>query len=103
MQRRVESALVRARRRWQGVAAVAGSESVKQKVVGSGSLDAIARRTAIRKGPGRLVQMVQEMEAAGLSLDQQDAALIDYVRGKVPSIATLQSNSTAPFQPKPAA
>ena len=75
-------ALLRARRVWKGeVAEVSRSAMQKHGTRSAWLADHAGRRNRGVKAADQLARLVREMDDAGFSLDEQDAALIAIVRG----------------------
>ena len=78
----IESALMRARRIWQDTAADVSRSAIKRHGTRSAWLaDHAGRPNKGVKAADQLARPVQEMGDAHYTLDQQDAALINMVRG----------------------
>ena len=78
----VEPALVRARRVWKGAVAEVSRSALQRHGTRSAWLaDHAGRPNRGVKAADQLARLVQEMGDAHYTLDQQDAALINMVRG----------------------
>ena len=76
------AATLRTRLRWQRMAAQIAQRARATTGAVSPWLDDHAyRRNKGVKASDQLTRMVEEAEAAGLSADEQDVLLLDYVRG----------------------
>ena len=76
------TALLKARTRWRCMASVVASEAYRHDgAISSWLHDHAHRSDRGFKGSDQLVRMLDEMTAAGMPLDQQDALLLDYVSG----------------------
>lgn len=76
------AASLKARLRWQRMAAqVAQRAYAKDRVLSAWLDDHAHRRTRGVKGADQLARLVREAEAAGMSAEEQDQLLLDYVRG----------------------
>jgi hypothetical protein len=77
-----EPALMKARTRWRCMASVVASEAYRHDGAISSWLHDHAHRNGRGvKGSDQLVRLLDEMTAAGMPPDQQDALLLDYVSG----------------------
>lgn len=82
------SALSRARRAWKECAATVSRGAMQRHRTRSAWLaDHAGRRERGVKAADQLARLVQEMDDAGFSVEEQDAALITLVRG-IRSVAT---------------
>jgi hypothetical protein len=101
MKGRTEPALVRARRSWQGCAAVVRGLAVRKDGVANAWLkDHAGRPDRGVKAADQLARLLREMDAVGMPLDHQDAVLMDMVRGVRSAITPAPISAR---QPKPAA
>jgi hypothetical protein len=73
---------IRTRLRWQRMAAqIAQRARASQGAVSPWLDDHAYRKHKGVKGADQLARLMEEASAAGLSADEQDALLLDYVRG----------------------
>jgi hypothetical protein len=94
MKGRTEPALMRARRSWQGCAAVVRGLAVRKDGVASAWLkDNAGRPNRGVKAADQLARLLREMDHVGMSLDQQDALVLDFVRGVRTAIHTPASHT----------